>query len=285
MSKPFDATLKELLERDPPGWLALAGYPGCEAVLIDADVSTVTAASDKVIQVRGNPDWLLDINFQRGPDSSLLQRSHLYNAVLSYRQELLVRSLIVLLSPKANLSNLTGTYEESFPGEPPHVCFRYQVIRVWELPVERVLSGSVMLLPLAPISAVSEVELPGVVSRMKTRFDSEIEAAQRRELWTTAYVLMGLRFHRPMIDRLLKEVMAMEESTTYQGIIEEGMARGKIVATREVLLFQGEERFGPPPESIRHRIDALRNLQELHRLLHRVLSVSSWEELLSLPTS
>ena len=53
----------------------LAGYAGDEATVIDADVSTVTGASDKVIRVRGPSVWLLDVNFQRGPDASVPRRA------------------------------------------------------------------------------------------------------------------------------------------------------------------------------------------------------------------
>src|SRR5262245_31103549 len=81
MPMPYDATLKDLLERGPADWVALAGHPGCVADLIDADVSTVTAASDKVIRVQAAPDWLLDLNFQRGPDTTVPQRMHLYATV------------------------------------------------------------------------------------------------------------------------------------------------------------------------------------------------------------
>src|SRR5436190_23865688 len=119
MSKPFDSMLKDLLVRDPSGWVAFAGYPGSTAELIDADVSTVTAASDKVIHVASDPAWLLDLNFQRGPDASLPQRMHLYRGLLGYRHRLKVRSVAVLLTPRANLSNLTGIYEGAFGGETP----------------------------------------------------------------------------------------------------------------------------------------------------------------------
>jgi hypothetical protein len=69
----------------------------------------------------------------------------------------------------------------------------------------------------------------------------------------------------------------MEESTTYQGIIR----RGKIQDARETLLLQGETRWGAAPEAVRLRIDGLSDLQELRRLLVRVLSATSWGDLLT----
>ena len=78
MSKPFDATLKGMLERGPADWPALLRITGCQAQVIDADVSTFTGASDKVLKVSDDPDWLMDINFQRGPDASVPRRAHVY---------------------------------------------------------------------------------------------------------------------------------------------------------------------------------------------------------------
>jgi len=119
MSKPFDATLKGMVEVAPVGWPDFAGYAAAGVDVIDADVSTVTAASDKVLRVRGKPPWILDVNFQRGPDASLPRRVHLYNAILENRHDLLVRSVVILLTPEANLSAISGRYVRRFPGEKP----------------------------------------------------------------------------------------------------------------------------------------------------------------------
>src|SRR5262245_28462780 len=49
MSKPFDATLKDLLEVSPVGWAAALDYSVKGVDVVDADVSTVTGASDKML--------------------------------------------------------------------------------------------------------------------------------------------------------------------------------------------------------------------------------------------
>ena len=97
MSKPFDVTLKTLLEESPLDWPALAGRPQEAVEVIDADVSTVLAAADKVLRVRGSPDWIMHFEFQSGPDASLPRRLHGYNVLLQHRHNLLVRSVAVLL--------------------------------------------------------------------------------------------------------------------------------------------------------------------------------------------
>src|SRR5438067_10121883 len=130
MPLPFDATLKGLLEASPLSWVELSGYAGDAAEVTDADVSTFTGASDKVIRVRGPRDWVLDINFQRGPDASVPRRAHLYSALLENRHELPVRSVVVLLTPRAHLAAISGRFERGFPGEAPYDVFLYDVIRV-----------------------------------------------------------------------------------------------------------------------------------------------------------
>jgi predicted transposase YdaD len=277
MSKRFDATLKGLLERGPADWPALVGYPGAAVEVVDADVSTFTGASDKVLRVRDRPtDWLLDINFQGGPDASLPRRLHVYNVLLEYRHELPVRSVAVLLAPKANLAAVNGYYARQFPGEPPHLEFRYRVIRVWELPVAPLLSGGLGTLPLAPISAVTEQELPGVIAQMKARLSGAGEPPAAKDLWTATYILMGLRYEQTLINHLLQGVVEMEESVTYQAILEQGELR----RAYKTLLRLGTDRFGAPSAEIRVALENLREPDKLEDLTLRVSKVNSWDELL-----
>ena len=285
MSKPFDATLKGLLERGPADWSALAGFAGRQVEIIDADVSTVTAASDKVLRVRDEPDWLMDVNFQAGPDASLPRRTHVYNAVLEDRHDLLVRSVVVLLAKQAHLSAINGIYSRRFEGEEPHLVFRYQVIRVWELPTQSLLEGGLGTLPLAPISNVRDEELPQVIERMKRRLRTK--GALGKELWVATYILMGLCHDQGLVDQLLRGVISMKESVTYRAIIEQGRAaglrEGAIQEARKTLLVQGTKLLGAPTPKAAAALDKLDNLENLDDMLARVVEASSWEDLLGLP--
>jgi predicted transposase YdaD len=283
MSLPYDAISKGLVEIDPASWPALAGHAGGAVEVIDADISTVTGASDKVLRIRGKPPWLMDLNFQRGPDASLPRRTHQDNALLEDRHELLVRSVVVLLTPAANLSAIDGRYLRAFPGEEPHLDFRYQVIRVWQLPVQSLLTGGLGTLPLAPISAVTEAELPGVVAQMKQRLARETQPARAEELWTATYVLMGLRYQAALVSQLLQGVLEMEESVTYQAIIRKGEAKGKREEARKSLLLVGKECLGVPPKVVLTTIEAIDDLARLEQLIVQAMKAKSWEALLGLP--
>lgn len=67
----------------------------------------------------------------------------------------------------------------------------------------------------------------------------------------------------------------MKESDTYQAIVEEG----EVKARQEVLLEQGQKRFGAPAEKTAMSVRAITDLGRLKRLNDRLLDVSSWQEL------
>ena len=46
VSKPFDPTVKTLVETSPGDWPILLGLPPAPTEVIDADVATVSAAAD-----------------------------------------------------------------------------------------------------------------------------------------------------------------------------------------------------------------------------------------------
>lgn len=113
MAKKFDATLKTLLEESPRDWTVLAGKPAGSAEVVDADVSAVTGAADKVLRVGGKHPWIMHVDFQAGPEASVPRRAHGYNGLLGSRHLLPVHSLIVLLRPEANLSTITACTRSS----------------------------------------------------------------------------------------------------------------------------------------------------------------------------
>jgi predicted transposase YdaD len=203
------------------------------------------------------------------------------------RHRLQVRTLLVLLHRRANSPQLTGLYERGFRDEAFDVALRYRTVRVWEVPPDRWLGGGLGLVPLAPLGAVRTAELPAVIAKMKQRLDR----APRREaveLWSAAYILMGVRYERALVQRLLQGVVAMKESVTYQAILEEGEAKGKAEGrlegkaeeARRILLLLGQRRFGEPSPEETAALEALTEVDKLEELTVRLLHVASWRELL-----
>jgi hypothetical protein len=280
MPGPIDDALKHLTELSPQDWVVRGGWPAAAAALIDADIGTISGAADKAIRVASAPDGLLAIDFQCGHDSvAKLPDLLLYNSALFKRHGLPVRTLLVLLHRGADSRKLTGLYERGFPGEPFDAALRYRILRVWEVPAAAWLSGGLGLVPLAPLGSVQKADLPAVVGRMKQRFDCEAPS-QAKELWSAAYILMGLLYEQALIQTLLRGVVNMKESVTYQAILEEGEAKGKAEEARKMLLLQGREQFGEPSANIVALLDAVTDLGRLEALAIRLLHVKTWEELL-----
>jgi predicted transposase YdaD len=278
MPKPFDATLKELIEAYPRDWLAQLGLASLVPVdVIDADLSTVTTQADKVLRVHDVDPWLFHLELQASRDSHLSGRLHRYNVLLHYRHDLPVHTVLVLLRREADDPGLTGMVRVQPPHGRSSLEFRYELVRLWQRPVETILEGGVGTLPLAPLCNVARAALPGVIRRMEERLTRETTLAEAATLWTSTYLLMGLRYRPGVAAQLLQGVRAMKESSTYQAILDEGRAEG----VRRVLLLLGGKQFGPPDARTRAAIEAITTPDRLERLTERLLDVSSWEELLA----
>jgi predicted transposase YdaD len=289
MAKPFDPILKVLAEVEPADWVALSTgrYVRSRVRVFPADVSSVGGAVDALLRVEAAVAWLLHLEFQTGHDGARLPgRLWLYNALLEAKHELMVRSVAVLLRPEADSPVLTGEYTRQFDDEPePHVVFRYRVVRVWELDPEALLAGGISTLPLAPISNVRPADLPSVLERMKKRLTREKRRV--RELWAATYILMGLRYSPDLADTLLRGVLTMKESSTYQAILAEGRAEGRaegaIAGEKKLLRLQGTERFGAPDARVLAALDAIHDPEKLEALGVRLLTAADWYDLLGLP--
>jgi predicted transposase YdaD len=294
-AKPYDPTLKALVETDPKSWPILLGRPGPTTV-IDADIATVTGAADKVLHVSTRPPYLLHLEFVAGHDSATLPRKMLVrNGLLQDRHDIRVRSAAVLLRPEADSPRLPGQYESVFPGEDPYLTFRYQVVRVWELAPEPLLAGGVCLLPLALalIAHVTEADLPGIIQRMGQRLSSRRARKRAEVVWAAAYILLGLRFSPALAAQLFGGVVSMKESSTYQAILEEGRvegrsegrAEGAVAEAKKVLRLQGDEPFGVPDAQTATAIEQIDDLGRLEEMLKRVRTAESWQDLLGQPAA
>jgi hypothetical protein len=75
----------------------------------------------------------------------------------------------------------------------------------------------------------------------------------------------------------------MRESDTYQYILEEGRAEGRLKGARRILLRQGLKKFGKPDKLQHDVLLSIADIECLCRLGERLLDVSTWEELLQTP--
>jgi predicted transposase YdaD len=282
-AKPYDPTLKALVETDPASWPALLGQPTRPTEVIDADVATVSGAADKVLRVAAEPTYLLHLEFVSGHDTAALPPKLLVpNGLLSDRHELRVRTGVVVLHPGADSPRLSGVYELGFPGEEAYLTFRYQVVRVWQLAPGPLLSGGLGLLPLAPISAVTEADLPGIIERMEQRLRGRGKRKRAPAVWAAAYILLGLRYSAALAAQLFRGVVSMKESSTYQAILEEGEGRA-VRELKKAIRHAAEGAFGPPDARAAAEFDQIADLSRLEVLIERLRTAGNWQELLGSP--
>ena len=112
--------------------------------------------------------------------------------------------------------------------------FRYDVVRIWEQPVEEVLAAGLPVLPLAPVANVEPRKVPEVLMAISERLVRETSPEQAATLWAATKVLMGLRYPKEQVEEFTREVSAMilgirgiEESSVYQDIFAKGEAKGE----------------------------------------------------------
>ncbi len=63
----------------------------------------------------------------------------------------------------------------------------------------------------------------------------------------------------------------MQESDTYLMILDEGQEK----ATREIILVLGEDRLGPPDESVKAGLNNITDLNRLKRIVRRTPKAAS----------
>lgn len=82
--------------------------------------------------------------------------------------------------------------------------------------------------------------------------------------------------------------MLLEDSTTYQWILQkgvsqglsEGLSQGVREGERNVLLRQGTKRFGPPSAAALAELQSISDTERLEQLAEKLLDATSWDDLL-----
>lgn len=297
MPGPFDITTKYLIQAYPDDWMSFLGIDTSGGVtVVDAKLSAVSAEVDKVVQVGGATPWLVHVEFQSTYDLTMPERLLRYNTMLHLEYRMAVESTLVLLRRSADGPSVTGMYQVAVPQRRAYLTFEYGVRRLWQEQASEILSGPLGTAPLAPLGASSQAELPALLGALDRRFVEEAEHAEAERLRVVTYTLLGLRYPREIADQLMPGRRTMRDSSTYMAIVEEGLAEGRAEGLaeglaegraegraegeRRVILLLGEARLGPIDADARARLEDVTDAAALERLAGRLLTVSSWAELL-----
>jgi hypothetical protein len=217
----------------------------------------------------------LEANPRLGIPADLLR----YNILLGHQHGLPVHSVLLLLRPKANATDMTGTHRVAGADGTPYLEFRYAVVRVWQEPVDAFLAGGVGLAPLALLTNEADADLPAAFER----FNDTLRAAGTPDNVTkgligSTFVLCGLRYDQPRVDDLYRRVsMLMEESTTYQWIL----SKGRRQEAQNILLRMAQRRFGAPSPVAEAAVRAIEDRERLERMIDRVADAPGWDDLLA----
>jgi hypothetical protein len=112
--KQYDSTLNELIESDFTRWgnylASRAGVPSGTITTRDTDLSS-TLQADRLFQIDGPSPSILHLELESNGRLGIPKELLRYNIAAWGLNELPVHSIVMLLRPKANASDLTGYFE------------------------------------------------------------------------------------------------------------------------------------------------------------------------------
>ena len=279
MSHPFDATLKDIVGQSPEDLRKPFGLPSiAPARSLNVDLSTISAATDAAIGFGDPIQEIADLNFQSGPDPMVASRLHLYNSALHFKFQVPVRSILVLLRSKAETPGLTGKLSYTCGGN--RVVFEYDVIRLWEQPVQLFLEGGLGLLPLAPLCKLSkdkpvEDAVREVVREIDRRLRKHSDHAYAVRLMTAAFILTRARVPKERLSTIYEGVGMMHELTAWEEV-ELAELKGEL----RLLLSVGRQRLGDPDKKTEAALKSIQDPDRLERMGIAILKAKSWKALL-----
>src|SRR5437667_1005338 len=285
MAMTFDATLKDMGRESPQGFLATFDRPPTAPVtLLNVDLSTVTTMADLILGLGEPLEEIIHIDFQSSAAAWKHADLMVYNGLLFAHNHVPVHTIVLLLRPEAAHANMDGVIRYAPRPGRGSMDFGYEIVRLWERPAEELLAADLGVVPLAilgrlPEGLSLEEGLAVVAQRVAERVTAEASPERAKKLLTDAYLLTGLRVRRDAAARIFRGVRVMHESDTYLAILDEGQEK----RARRDILIAGEERMGPPDESVKTQIEGVTDLERLDRMFRRALKASTWQEILDTP--
>jgi hypothetical protein len=278
----FDATLKDMGRDSPQGFLAAFDRPPTVPVkLLNVDLSTVTRIADLILGLGEPLEEVLQLDFQSSAAAWKHADLLTYHALLFSHYRVPVHTIFILLRPEAAHSNQNGEIRYAPRPGRGRMDFGYEVVRLWERSAEELLAADLGVTPLAMLGRLPEElsledGLAAVAERIMERLLNEAPPDRTAKLLTDALLLTGLRVQRDVVARFFRGGRLMQESDTYLMILDEGREKG---AREDILLF-GEERFGPPDESVKAQLNLVTDLDRLKRMVRRTAKATTWQEVL-----
>lgn len=298
MAKEFDASLNRLTDAHPDEWARFLcsrlGIPPGPAELLDTDLAT-TVQADRLFRVDGPVPAVIHLEFEvsghLGRPADLLR----YNVLAHHQTGLPVHSVVVLLRPKANSSDLTGHFQLAGADGQPYLTFRYGVLRVWLESVDALVHAGLGLAPPVLLTDEAARNPTGAVDRVEAELQRAGAAGNVAvSVFHSLLLLGGMRHGRAVIGELRRRIamsIDLKESSYHQMILDEGRqegrregeSEGRLVEARDLLLRLAGKKFGVTPPAAEATVRALTDRERLERMTDRILDATTWDDLLATP--
>lgn len=89
------------------------------------------------------------------------------------------------------------------------------------------------------------------------------------------------RYDQRTVSEVATRMSWLQESSTYQAILRHGRAQGRVDNARRFVLDLGTDKFGAPGPATASILESVSDLAVLERLHRRILTASTWAELLA----
>ena len=159
-----------------------------------------------------------------------------------------------------------------------------EVVRIWERPIEELLTSGLGVLALAPLGELPpgltrEAALPEILRRIHERLATETTPEQGDQLWNWMYELTGLHLTEEQVLPHFRRYEVIRQSLTWQA----SMRRGEVRGLQRGLLHQGTIKFGPPDDTAKALLTSQTDPERLDRMFENMLVANTWAELLATP--
>ena len=213
----FDTICKFLIETfsiDFASWLL--GEPIALTELSPSELSLEPIRADALMLLQSDA-MVLHVEFQTQPDPEIPFR------MLDYRMRVYRRFPHKSMRQVVIYLRQTGSelvQQTSFML--PSTRHEFEVIRLWEQPLEVFLSAP-GLLPFAALSRVAD--RPETLQQVATKLEAIPDRRIQSNVTAAAAILAGLVLEKGMIQQILRREI-MQESLIYQDILREGLQKG-----------------------------------------------------------
>jgi predicted transposase/invertase (TIGR01784 family) len=262
--------LAENYSRDFAQWLL--GEPLSFTQLSPSELSLEPIRADALILLESD-QMILHLEFQTDSDPKMSFRMLDYRTRV-YRRfpKKTMRQVVIYL--KETSSPLVR--ENAFIL--PNTRHEYEVLRLWEIPAEKML-GLSGLLPLANLGKTPN--RPEILRQVAAKIDNIEGRTEKSNLAAATAILAGLVLSKEIIGSLLREEI-MRESVIYQDIRESGKAQGREEGRREeavsLILRLLNRRLGEISSTLSQQIREL-SLEQLETLGEALLDFTSLTDL------